>query len=249
MVRFGILALALSAAAFAQQGGTFETSAPTQVVPAVRPIVTTPTLTLSNGFSPATVNMPQTLVSEQPQQMVTGMPQSEEYVPSNATAAATEPSAPDFNFGSVSEGSAYELGGGVSLADIAKRFNRMKVQAHKIYTNEDIDRMNDEAPSNGIISATFANGQPIVAQNQGGFSPLSGIANMPDSGEVNEGDQLANGQEQNPMNEGQANATASNADQGQQPGQGATMPSAEVQQPSNSNSSQQTMPTSDQPHI
>lgn len=247
MVRFGVLALALSAAAFAQQGGTFETSAPTQVVPAVRPIVTTPTLTLSNGFSPATVNMPQTLVSEQPQQMVTGVPQSEEYVPANATSAA-EPSAPDFNFGSVSEGSAYELGGGVSLADIAKRFNRMKVQAHKIYTNEDIDRMNDEAPSNGIISARFANGQPIVAKNQGGFSPLSGIANMPDSGVVNDGDQLANGQEQNPMSEGQSNATASNADQGQQPGQDATMPSA-VQQPSSSNSSQQTMPASDQPHM
>ena len=249
MVRFGVLAFALTAAAFAQQGGTFETAAPTQVVPSIRPIITTPTLTLSNGFSPASVNMPQTLVSEQPQQMVSGMPQSEEYVPANATATAVEPGAPDFNFGSASDGSVFDLGQGVSLADIAKRFNRGKVQMHKIYTNEDIDRMNNEAPSNGIISATFANGQPIVAKNQGGFSPLSGIANMPDVNSADEGTQLADGQEQNPMNDGQGNATASNADQGQQPGQDATMPSAEAQQPANRDSSQQTLPASDQPHI
>lgn len=249
MFRLGLVVVAASAFAVAQQGGTFETSAPTQVVPANRPVITTPTLTLSNGFSPATVNMPQTLVSEQPQQIVTGMPQSEEYAAPNATAnsaaAAAEPSAPDFNFAAVAPQSAF--GTDTSLGEIAKKFGHGKVQPHKTYSNEDIDRLNEQQPSNGIISANFANGQPITDRNQDGFTPMSGIANMPDVGNE-ESTQVANNDEANPMNEGQGNATASNADQGQEANEQATTPSAEAQQPANGNDANQSMPASDQPH-
>jgi hypothetical protein len=78
---------------------------------------------------------------------------------------------------------------------------------------------------------------------------MSGIANMPDVGNEEQGSQVANGEQANPMNEGQGNATASNADQGQQSGQQATTPSADNQQPANGNdANQQSMPTSDQPH-
>jgi hypothetical protein len=245
MFRLGLVVVAASAFAVAQQGGTFETSAPTQVVPASRPVITTPTLTLSNGFSPATVNMPQTLVSEQPQQIVTGMPQSEEYA-SGASVNASEPSASDSNFGSVEQQSAF--GTDTSLGEMAKKFGHGKVQPHKTYSNEDIDRLNEQQPSNGIISANFANGQPITDRNQDGFTPMSGIANMPDVGNE-EGTQVANGDEANPMSEGQGTATASNADQGQEPGDLATTPSAEAQQPANGNdANQQSMPASDQPH-
>jgi hypothetical protein len=72
---------------------------------------------------------------------------------------------------------------------------------------------------------------------------------MPDAGNAEEGSQLANGDQANPMNEGQGNATASNADQGQEASQAATTPSAETQPPANGNEANQpSMPASDQPH-
>ncbi len=247
MFRLGLLALALTTAAMAQQNApSTVTNAPQQMVPSVRPLVTTPTMTLSNGFSPATVTMPQTLVSEQPETMITGtsstmMPQGE-----GATTVAEADGTPaDFDVAAAASGSVYNVGmAGQRLADVARRSKKYQVQAHKTYTNEDVDRMNQQTSNNGIISATHANGQPIMARNTG-FEPASGIANMPDAPGATEETQMANNpSEQNPMNEGATNAAVSNADQGQQDTQQATMPTA----PANGQKpAQQQMPANDNP--
>jgi hypothetical protein len=246
MFRVGLVTLVISVAAFAQQGtpGEVVTNAPQQVVPSVRPLVQPPTVTLSNGFSPAVVTMPQTMVAEQPTMMVTGgMPQGEGV----AEAATINDTAPaDFNYAAVSAGSAFDtLPAGPSLADIAKQSKNYKVQAHKTYTNEDIDRLNAQPSNNGIMGATLGNGQPIVARNNSGFDPASGIANMPEANGVESETQLANNPtDQNPMNEGQMNATSSNVDQGRPNAERPTMP---LTQPGTQGSEQQ-MPTSDNPH-
>ena len=248
MSRLGLLALALTAAAFAQQNtsGTVTTNAPQQVVPSIKPLITTPTMTLSNGFSPASVTVPQTLVSEQPETMVgAALPQGENASPESAING--EASTADFNFAAVAAGSAFNVSAaGPSLADIARQSKNYHVQPHKTYTNEDIDRLNSQTSNDGIISATHANGQPILARNSG-FEPASGIANMPGENNVGDESQMANGASNaNPMNEGQSGATASNADQGQSGTQQATMPS--VQQPAPAGEQQQQMPASDSPH-
>ena len=250
MFRVGLLAIALSAAAFAQTA-PIETQAPQQVVPSVRPLVTTPTMTLSNGFSPATVNMPQTIVSESPEEVVrSAMPQGEEGGAnvSEMNANALRPS--DFNFAAVAETSVFNTGfAGPSLGEIAKKYGKEHVQAHQTFTNEDIDHLtssaNDESES-GIIYARLANGQPITDRNQDGFSPMSGIANMPDVNGDEEGSQMANDSQANPMNENQGNATASNQDQGQENGEQATTPAAN-HPAADSNANQQNLPASDNP--
>ncbi|ABF41479.1 hypothetical protein Acid345_2478 [Candidatus Koribacter versatilis Ellin345] len=251
MFRLGLLALALTTAALAQQNlpGTVVTNAPQQMVPSARPLVTTPTMTLSNGFSPATVTMPQTLVTEQPATVVTGpannnMPQGE-----GVSTVAEAEAAADFDVAAAATGSAFNVGiAGPSLADIARQSKKYQVQAHKTYSNEDVDRMNQQTSNggNGIISATHGDGQPIVARNTG-FEPSSGIANMPDAAGSTDETQMANNpSETNPMSEGQTNATASNADQGQQNTQQATTPAAQA--PANGQEpAQQQMPANDNP--
>src|SRR5581483_3670264 len=121
--------------------------------------------------------------------------------------------------------------------------------AHQTFTNEDIDHLtssaNDESESR-IIYARLANGQPITDRNQDGFSPMSGIANMPDVNGNEEGSQMANGDQPNPMNENQGNATASNQDQGQENGEQATTPAAN-HPAADSNANQQNLPASDNP--
>jgi hypothetical protein len=94
------------------------------------------------------------------------------------------------------------------------RFKKDRTQAKKSYTNEDIDRMNANTASDGIISATLANGQPIKDRNASGFSPVSGIANMPDATN-DEGTQYANGSGQNPSPTMPASDTAPNPQNGQ----------------------------------
>lgn len=254
MFRTVLLTLTLSAAALAQTvPGTFTTVAPEHVVGSTVPIVSTPTLTLSNGFSPAAVTMPQTLVAEQPQPyFVSGaMPQGEE---ASAKTEASQSSAPDFDFAKVNPQSAFSVGAsGPSLGEISKHSKRGHVQAHKTYTNEDIERLISELPENGANAAKFSNGQPIVDHNQDGFSPMSGIANMPEVTNPSEGMELAGGEtnptNRNPAEESQNSATASNADQGRSAGQQATTPSTDISQPANGNAGNQQLPASDSnPH-
>lgn len=254
MFRTVLLTLTLSAAALAQTvPGTFTTVTPEHVVGSTVPILSTPTLTLSNGFSPASVTMPQTLVAEQPQAyFVSGaMPQGEE---APAKTEANQPSAPDFDFAKMNRQSAFSISAsGPSLGDLAKNSKRAHVQAHKTYTNEDIERLTSEVPKDGGISAKFSNGQPIVDHNQDGFSPMSGIANMPEVTNPSEGMELAGGQtnpvSRNPAEESQNSATASNADQGRSAGQQATTPSTDVSQPLNGTAGNQQLPASDSnPH-
>ncbi len=129
---------------------------------------------------------------------------------------------------------------------MARPTKNYKVQSHKAYTNEDIDRMNAQPANNGVISATRANGQPIVARNSG-FEPASGIANMPDaSGETSETQMADNPANQNPSEAGQTNATASNADQGQSNTQQATTPATQAPA-AGDKPAQQQMPASDNP--
>jgi hypothetical protein len=251
MFRVGLLALAFTTAAVAQQNlpGTVMTNAPQQMVPSIRPLVTTPTMTLSNGFDPATVTVPQTLVSEQPETMVVGAPEGEgEATATNNGSNNNEAGPADFNFGVVASGSAFNVAAtGPALAEIARQSKNYHVQPHKTYTNEDIDRLNSQNSNNGVISATHSNGQPIVAKNNG-FEPASGIANMPDVENNEDQSQMANGaSEANPMSEGQSSATASNADQGQSNTQQATTPSAQQSTPAEQQDQRQ-MPASDNPH-
>jgi hypothetical protein len=248
MYRLALVALALSTAVTAQTvPGTFSTVPPEQEVPSILPLVSTPTLTLSNGFTPATVTMPQTMVVEQPLNVLEGtMPQSD-LAFNNDNGDANQLNKGDFNFAVVNPQSAFNFGtAGPSLGEIARQFNAGHVQAHKTYTNADIEHLTSEIPESGIIAAKLANGQPITDRNQSGFSPMSGIANMPDVTNNAEGTEFANrnAADQNPANEGQGNATASNADQGQPSGQNATMPSADASKPAE-NSGNQQMPASD----
>ena len=250
MFRVVFLTLALSTAALAQTApGTFNAVTPEHIVGSTLPLVSTPTLTLSNGFTPATVTMPQSMVVEQPQAFfVNGeLPQGEGAI---GTPNMGEP-AGDFNFASVSPESAFNFGmSGPSLGEVARRYTAGHVRAHKTYTNEDIDRMTSELPENGILAAKFSNGQPIVDRNGSGFSPMSGIANMPEVTNNPEGTELATRQanptDQNPAGEIQ-NATASNGDQGQAAGQQATMPSTDASQRNQGNSANQQIPASDNP--
>lgn len=235
MFRLGLLALALSTAALAQQNvpGTFTSASPEHVVPDILPLVQTPTMTLSNGFEPARVTMPNTMVSERPNMVVGSetMPQGE----GMSVSAASEPSPADFNFAAVDIASAYNFSSHApSLAAIARRLNKGHVQPHKTYTNDDIQKLDNEAPQNGIISATFANGQPIVAKNENGFNPASGIANLPDAttGETNR-TEMANDHTSAPAAESQGDVVA-----GQETTP--TAPSANPQQPAN-----QQLPASD----
>ena len=227
MFRLGLVTLTLSAVAFAQTGGTSTTSIQQPTVRSAEPLVTTPTLTLSNGFTPATIHNQPSLVVEQPETLSTiNMPESEG-VEINAPAAETSVS--DFNFASVNPQSAFNFGmAGPSLGEIARQFKNGHVQAHKTYTNEDIDRLTSQAPSNGIISAMFANGQPILDRNHSGFSPMSGIANLPD----------VTGEERTEM--------ASSADRGQDSARRATTPSTDAV-PANGNRDNQQLPASDNP--
>ncbi|HEY3926872.1 MAG TPA: hypothetical protein VGL89_00735 [Candidatus Koribacter sp.] len=207
-------------------------------------------MTLSNGFSPATVNMPTTIVSESPEEVVrSAMPQGEE-AGAGANVSEMNPNTPspaDFNFAAVAEASAFNTGfAGPSLGEIAKKYGKEHVQAHKTYTNDDIDQLTSSlGGDSGVIYARAANGQPIADRNQDGFSPMSGIANLPAAEGDQEGSQLANGNQANPMNEGQGNATASNQDQGQQNGEEATTPATNPA--TNGNANQQSLPASDNP--
>lgn len=260
MFRVGILALALTTAALAQQTvpGTFEPAPSSHVIGSTLPLVSTPTLTLSNGFSPATITLPDTAV-EGPSGVVNGgLPQAESggflygspyaYGPANvetypsSTAAGAAPvneSATSVDLIGVETHSAYNnLHEGQSLAEQAEQAKQDAKAPVKTFTNDDIDKLNSEEPQTGIISAKFANGQPIVAKNESGFEPASGIANMP--GAPDAGTELA----QNPMN-GQTNAAASDRDQGNDAAQQATTPS--TSQPVNANSANQSMPANDNP--
>jgi hypothetical protein len=243
MFRVSLLTLTLTVAGFAQTiPGTFTTSQP--LPNSGQPLVTTPTLTLSNGFSPATVNSQQTLPSEQPETMASDMPQSEGGYVNMATVATPEPSTPNFNFGSTEGQTAFNFGmAGPGLGAIAREFKSGRVQAHKTYTNDDIDRLTSEAPENGIIYAKTGNGQPITDRNQSGFSPLSGIANMPEVTSNPDRTELANGRD---ADQGQDSASASNVEQGQSAGQRATTPSMDATRPANNNDTQQ-LPASDNP--
>jgi hypothetical protein len=229
MFRLGLLTLTLSAAALAQTiPGTF-TPAPQPSGSSDQPLVTTPTLTLSNGFSPATINMSQTLMSEQPENMASGMPQNEGTYSEVAAANPPQPSETNFNFGSASQPSAFNFGmASLSLGEFARQFKAGHVQAHKTYTNEDIDRLTSEVPDTGIIYAKVSNGQPIVDRNQSGFSPMSGIANMPDVSNNADGTELAN-------------------DRGKDAGQQATTPSLDGTGRTTGNDTNQQLPASDNP--
>lgn len=112
--------------------------------------------------------------------------------------------------------------------------------------------MKQNEPETGIISANFANGLPIVARNEGGFSPASGIANMPDVNASSDNTEMANTQQQanpadqNPAGNDQSNATASNTDQGEPaPNPTPTIPFAQKDNRPSSNDQQ--MPASDNP--
>ena len=193
MFRIGVLTLVLSAAAMAQQTvpGTFTSVSPESASTAMLPIVSTPTLTLSNGFSPATVTMPQTLATEQPETLANGgVPQSDF---TNVASELPGSTPAIFDFAPVSPDNAFSFGIGMpSLGSIAMRFRKERVQAHKTYTNDDIDKLTSQDSDDGVIYAKLANGQPIVNRNQSGFSPASGIANMPGAYGSPEGDMLAN---------------------------------------------------------
>ncbi len=195
MFRIGVVTLLLSTAALAQQTvpGTFTTVSPDSASNAMLPLVSTPTLTLSNGFSPATVTMPQTLATEQPETLVNGgMPQSD-FFNTATDQANTETIATMFDFAPVNPDNAFNVGiAGPSLGTIAMRFRKEHVQAHRTYTNDDIDKLTSTDSDNGVISAKLANGQPITDRNQSGFNPASGIANMPGAYATPEGDMLAN---------------------------------------------------------
>jgi hypothetical protein len=246
MFRLGLLTLTLSAAAFAQTvPGTFTALPPQTSNASTLPLVSTPTMTLSNGFSPATVTLPQTITAEQPQSVAqSGMPQSDEAF--TGSPSAKEPASGDFNFASVNPQSAFSFGmASRSLGEIAREFKAGHVEAHKTYTNEDIERLTSEAPENGIIYAKLGNGQPIVDRNQSGFSPMSGIANMPEVTNDTDRTELANGRDAN-ADQGENDTTASDVDQGQSVGQRATTPSMDATRPANNNDTQQ-LPASDNP--
>lgn len=115
MFRLGLLALALTVTAAAQ------------TVPGVptynRPLVSTPTVTLSNGFSPAVVTVTPTVVSEQPS-AIGEMPQSDVVAPDTFSTAAgamdvntgdlaNAPS--DYDYAGVNPDSAFNFTGGASL--------------------------------------------------------------------------------------------------------------------------------------
>lgn len=254
MFRIGLLTLALSAAALAQTvPGTFITN-PANAATNL-PLVSTPTLTLSNGFTPATISMSPTVVAEEPLALGTSaLPQFEgAEMRSDALLTANNSSEnvtarPDFDFPGAGSSSAFDFGfSGPSLAEVARQLNRGKVQAHKTYSNQDIEQLTSEVPQNGIIYAKLSNGEPITDRNQNGFSPMSGIANMPDVTARAEGTELANNPaDRNPMSEGQTNATASNADQGQPNGQSPTTPAMNTQ-PTGSDAGNQQLPAGDTP--
>lgn len=195
MLRIGVLTLVLSAAALAQTvPGTFTTASPESANNALLPLVSTPTLTLSNGFSPATVTMPQSVSTEAPESLANGgMPQSDMLaVPTENTTIATL-----FDYAPVSPDNLFNPGFNLSnnrpsLGTVAMGLRKEHIQAHKTYTNDDIDRLTSRDTDDGVISATLANGQPITDRNQSGFSPASGIANMPGAYGTPEGDMLAN---------------------------------------------------------
>jgi hypothetical protein len=232
MFRVSLLTLTLTVAGFAQTiPGTFTTSQPSPN--SGQPLVTTPTLTLSNGFSPATVSAQQTLPSEQPETMASGMPQSEGGYVNMASVATTEPSTQNFNFGTTDQTSFSFGNAGPSLASLAREFKAARVEAHKTYTNDDIDRLTSSAPDNGIIYAKTGSGQPITDRNQSGFSPLSGIANMPEVTSNPDRTELANGRE-------------ADSEEGQSAGQRATTPSINATGPATNNDTQQ-LPASDNP--
>jgi hypothetical protein len=255
MFRIGLLALALAIPAVAQQTvpGTFTTASPDHAVESTLPIVSTPTLTLSNGFSPPTVTMPQTITIEQPTTLGGGMPQSDQ-IPVNP---ATEPAPSDFNFTAVNPQSAFTFGvGSQSLGTLSRQTGKARVQPHKTYTNDDINRLTSQAAPNGIFLASLANGQPIANRNRNGFSPVSGIANMPEVKGGVENTEFAgntNPVVSNPTAESARNATRSNEDQGQSADDDAapTMPATDEPQPAGSNAglaqSDNTEPTKTSP--
>jgi hypothetical protein len=252
MFRLGLLALALTVTAAAQ------------TVPGIptynRPLVSTPTVTLSNGFSPAVVTVTPTVVSEQPS-AVGEMPQSDAVGPDTFSTAVgamevntgdLANASSDYDYAGVNPDSAFSFTGGASLGDLARGNKNAHIEPHKTYTNQDIDQLKQSEPETGIISANFANGQPIVARNEGGFSPASGIANMPDVNANSDGTEMANSQQQtnpadqNPAGNDQSNATASNTDQGEPvPNPKPTMPFAQKDNQPSSNDQQ--MPASDNP--
>ncbi len=200
MFRIGVLTLILSAAALAQQTvpGTFNTVTPDSGSNAMLPLVSTPTLTLSNGFTPSTVTIPQTVVSEQPETLVSGgMPQSD-FIGATTDQSSTTPASAAGDLAPVNPGTVFNFGAsGPSLGAIALRFKKEHVQAHRTYTNDDIDKLTSQDTSDGVITAT-SKGQPITDRNQSGFSPMSGIANMPEATNNPDATQYANGTDQNP---------------------------------------------------
>lgn len=286
MFRIGLAALALSAVAFAQQQtipGTFTTVPAGPEVGTTLPLVSTPTLTLSNGFEPATVTIPSTLVNEPGAVAASAMPQAEESggylwgspfvygtpylygntpynygtmsseaAPGNVntTIVSSNDLSMTFDLALVNPNSAYNWGyRGPTLGELAKRAVANQKPAVKTFTNADVERIDTNEPQNGVISANYANGQPIIAnKNIGPFNPPSGIANMPYANTGEDNDQMANGEQENPGQQG--NATASNADQGQPVNASPTTPSTAQNQNAQpaQNGNQQQMPASDQPH-
>jgi hypothetical protein len=239
MFRIALLSLALAVPVVAQQTvpGTFTSVSPDHVVGSTLPIVSTPTLTLSNGFSPPTVTMPQTITVEQPTTMVGAMPQSDEVIAN----PATESGPSDFNFSAINPQSAFTFGvGSQSLGALSRQTGKAHVQPHKTYTNDDINHLSSEATSHGIYSAKLGNGQPIVDRNRDGFSPMSGIANMPDANGGSESSELAgnsNPADANPTADSAKNATASNEDQGQAAENASpTIPATDEPQPAGNSS-------------
>ncbi len=199
MLRIGVLTLVLSAAAFAQQTvpGTFTTVSPDSANNAMLPLVSTPTLTLSNGFTPATVTTPPSVATEAPESLANGGTPQSDMLAATSAQPETTTIASLFDYAPVSPDNLFNPGFNVesnrpSLGTIAMGFRKEHVQAHKSYTNDDIDRLTSRDTEDGVISATLANGQPITDRNQSGFNPASGIANMPGAYGTPEGDMLAN---------------------------------------------------------
>lgn len=147
LVLFGVVCVSLSAFAQATIPGTFSRQTSSNTIAVGGYVVAPPSIALGNGLSPAVVtNVPTVEVTSPQNVSAPAAPANLTTNPdrSNINGLAASPSK-HFDYVVAGNETTYTASAedGHSLAEVATNLRRNRVQASKVFTNEDIKAMNE----------------------------------------------------------------------------------------------------------